>query len=171
MLIRLRVNDSRDTTFDCGNDDLNEFFFQDSAHFDNELMAVTYVWIENSKVTGFFSVSNDTISRKVDGTAYNRASRNVPNTKRFKTLPAVKIGRLAVHKDWQGKGLGSFLLNYIKYWFTNDNKTGCRFIVVDAVNVAETVSFYEKNEFKFLSSKDSDEKTRLMFFDLMTIKQ
>ncbi len=134
-------------------------------------MAVTYVWIENSKVAGFFSVSNDSISRKVDGTAYNRASRNVPNTKRFKTLPAVKIGRLAVHKDWQGKGLGSFLLNYIKYWFTNDNKTGCRFIVVDAMNVAETVSFYEKNEFKFLSSKDSDEKTRLMFFDLMTIKQ
>jgi len=142
--IRLRASDLRDATFDCGNDDLNEFFFQDSAHFDNEFMAVTYVWIENGKVAAFFSVSNDSISRKIDSTAYNRASRNVPNTKRYKTLPAVKIGRLAIHKNSQGKGLGSFLLNYIKYWFTNDNKTGCRFIVVDAMNVMETIGFYEK---------------------------
>ncbi|MDD5215620.1 MAG: hypothetical protein PHQ03_08810 [Methylococcales bacterium] len=40
--VRLNSDDSRDADFDCGNDDLNEFFFVDSKANFRELLAVTY---------------------------------------------------------------------------------------------------------------------------------
>ena len=75
--------------------------------------------------------------------------------------------------------VGSQILGYIKDWFrSSDNKTGCRFLVVDAYNNARTIHFYQKNGFKTLYKIEQDERdflqlkpeepleTRFMFFDL-----
>ena len=59
------------------------------------------------------------------------------------------------------------MLNYIKFWFTDVNKTGCRFITVDSYKSA--VGFYKKNGFDFLSKEDEGQITRLMYFDLTDI--
>lgn len=95
--------------------------------------------------------------------------------------PAVLIGRLGVASEYRGKGLniGSQILDFIKGWFrSSDNKTGCRFIVVDAYNNEETLHFYIKNGFKPLYKTEEEERaflelnpeeileTRFMFFDL-----
>ncbi|MFA5016173.1 MAG: GNAT family N-acetyltransferase [Methylobacter sp.] len=85
------------------------------------------------------------------------------------TLPAVKIGRLAVDKRFQSNGVGSLVLDFIKGWFTEGNKTGCRFIVVDTLNKPDTLNFYSKNGFLYLNPKDDKDKTRLMYFNLFTI--
>ena len=50
--------------------------------------------------------------------------------------------------------------------FLTENRTGCRFITVDAYNNERTIAFYEQNEFRFLSSSDATEDTRQMYFDL-----
>ena len=168
-LERLEPNDQRDADFDCGIDDLNEFFFEDSKKACQALIAVTYAWIEDNKTLAYFSVSNDAISREVDKKAYNKAARQVPNAKRFISLPAVKIGRLAVTKTHQANGFGSFVLDFIKGWFIEGNKTGCRFIVVDALNNQKTLQFYQRNGFKYLNPKDERDKTRLMYFDLFSV--
>jgi len=81
-------------------------------------------------------------------------------------MPAVKIGRLATGEQWAGNGVGTFVINFIKAWFTEGNKTGCRFIIVDAYNNDKTISFYEKNGFTFLLTTDTKDTTRLMVFDL-----
>ncbi|MCQ2225529.1 MAG: GNAT family N-acetyltransferase, partial [Paludibacteraceae bacterium] len=48
---------------------------------------------------------------------------------------------------------------------TIDNKTGCRFLTVDAY--LDAVPFYEKNGFSLLTTEDEDSTyTRLMYFDL-----
>lgn len=47
------------------------------------------------------------------------------------------------------------------------NKTGCRFIIVDAYQNA--IPFYERNGFVMLSSRDINDETRLMYFDLITV--
>lgn len=75
--------------------------------------------------------------------------------------------------------IGSQILDFIKDWFrSEDNKTGCRFIVVDAYNNPQTLHFYEKNGFKPLYKTEQEERdflelsdeesleTRFMFFDL-----
>ena len=58
------------------------------------------------------------------------------------------------------------------------NKTGCRFLIVDAYNCMVPLDFYQKNEFLFLFSTEQQEAenlgydmtkslhTRLMYYDL-----
>ncbi len=92
------------------------------------------------------------------------------------------IGRLGVSKEFTSLGIGTELLNFIKSWFIErDNKTGCRFIIVDSYNTNEALNFYKKNGFNFLFSSEEQEKiatdvsndsqikTRLMYFDLITL--
>jgi ribosomal protein S18 acetylase RimI-like enzyme len=81
-------------------------------------------------------------------------------------LPAVKIGRLGVHTKYQKSGIGTQLLDTIKFLFIDNNKTGCRYITVDAYNNEKTIPFYRKNGFNFLTESDSGDTTRLMYFDL-----
>ena len=64
----------------------------------------------------------------------------------------------------KGKNIGSFLLDFIKSYFVVDNKTGCRFLTVDAY--ADAVPFYLKNGFVPLNEDDKDDDTRLLYFDL-----
>jgi GNAT superfamily N-acetyltransferase len=166
---RLEASDIRESDFDCGNDDLNEFFFKDSRLVCGELIAVTYAWRDAGRTQAYFSVSNDAISRLLGKSAYRIASKRVPHVKRYKTLPAVKIGRLAVDKQFQANGVGSAVMDFIKGWFVSGIKTGCRFIIVDALNTPGTIRFYSKNGFIFLATDDEKDSTRLMFFDLLTV--
>ena len=75
------------------------------------------------------------------------------------------------------------VLDFIKSWFVEPyNKTGCRYLVVDAYNEDVPVAFYKKNGFDFMFSTEEQEKsyrgivsdkplkTRLMYFDLILIK-
>ncbi|MDR0893782.1 MAG: hypothetical protein LBN06_00535 [Prevotellaceae bacterium] len=113
--------------------------------------------------------------------AKNRLQRHIVNPKRGRSYPAVLIGRLGVNCNFQGKfyHVGSQLMTFIKEWFRHeDNKTGCRFLVVDAYNDPRVLHYYESNGFAPLHKSEDDEKgyydiakeellkTRLMYFDL-----
>ena len=170
IVVKLEEQDSV-KSFDCGDDDLNDFILHESPLYRKEKLAVTYVLKEaddlaNEHIKAFFSLSNDRISiSDFDSkTKYNRFSRRFNNHKRLKSYPAAKIGRLAVHASAKGMNIGSTLLNFIKRYFTADNKTGCRFITVDAY--AAAIPFYLRNGFVPLNEEDADEPTRLLYFDL-----
>lgn len=158
-------------SFDCGDADLNDFILNECMPYRNEKLAVTYVLEESDDmvhdhIAAFFSLSNDRISMSDfdNKTRYNRFSRRFNNHKRLRSYPAVKIGRLGVSLDMKGQSVGTFLLNFIKTYFVDDNKTGCRFITVDAY--AAAVPFYLKNGFIPLNDEDKDDPTRLLYFDL-----
>jgi GNAT superfamily N-acetyltransferase len=133
-------------------------------------LTVTYVLEANGKTAGFFSLSNDKIQRADNKPIWNRLNRHIKFDKRRGAYPAVKLGRLGVDKDFQNTGVGTFLLNFIKTFIIDENKTGCRFITVDAYNNAKALHFYQKNGFEFFLQNDTSEKTRLMFFDLLPLK-
>lgn len=72
---------------------------------------------------------------------------------------------MAVSVNARGLHIGSDLLNFIKKYFTVNNKTGCRFVTVDAY--VNAIPFYVKNDFEFLTvSDEGDSHTRLLYFDL-----
>ena len=153
--------------FKCKDSDLNEFLFDDAKFFQEELMAVTYLLesMELNKTVAYYSLLADKIIfNPEDKTVWNKLNRLIPNNKRRRSYPAVKIGRLAVNEEFEGEGIGTFILDSIKYAFVNVKRLGCRFITVDALNNA--VDFYKKNGFLFFTEQDKDEETRLMFFDL-----
>lgn len=74
---------------------------------------------------------------------------------------------MGVNQEAKGLHIGSFLLDFIKSYFVVDNKTGCRFLTVDAY--AAAIPFYLKNGFVPLNEEDADAETRLLYFDLETI--
>ena len=167
-LVQLQVSDDIEIKpFKCADEDLNDFLFDDAKHFQRELMAVTYLLINpNENLTAaYFSLLADKISfNPYEKRIWNRLNRNIPNQKRRKNYPAVKIGRLAVKEQYAGCGIGTFILDSIKYTFTTVKRLGCRFITVDALSSA--TSFYEKNGFLFFTEADRNDETRLMFYDL-----
>ena len=114
----------------------------------------------------------------------NRINRQIPNPKRNSQYPAVLIGQLAVFDAFSGMHIGDEVLSFIKGWFIEPlNKTGYRYVVVDAVNNDKVIDFYQRNGFKFILDKIEDEieymkldmepeykRTRLMYFDLIVLK-
>ncbi|MEW5913990.1 MAG: GNAT family N-acetyltransferase [Thermodesulfobacteriota bacterium] len=110
----------------------------------------------------FASLLNDAIRLST-----NQQHRLVPQTiRRYPEFPAVKIGRLGVHKDFQRSHIGSKMLDIIKELFLTDNRTGCRFITVDAYNHPSTLAFYRRNDFRPFPIEETNKPTVLMFFDL-----
>ena len=157
-------------SFDCGDADLNNFILNESLLYRKELLAVSYAVEDNSKsVIAYFSLANDRVSLSdfEDKTAFNRFRRHrFVNEKRLKSYPAVKICRFGVDLMVK-KHIGTRVLNFIKSYFIEDNKTGCRFITVDAYSSA--IPFDLKNGFEPLTSDDENDATRLLYFDLNDI--
>ena len=158
--------------FDCGDDDLNDFILNEAPLYRKSLLAVTYAIVSNTdphQVLAFCSLANDRISLSDfdEKSEFNRFRKHqqFPQSKRMKSYPAVKICRLGVDSTMKGQSVGRSFLDFIKYYFIADNKTGCRFLTVDAY--IDAIPFYEKNGFKPLNSDDEDSTyTRLLFFDL-----
>lgn len=160
--------DTQIKSFDCGDSDLNDFLYSDAIDYFRSMMALTYLLEdkEADKTVAYYSLLNDKIvfdpdERKI----WNRLNRRVHNNKRRKEYPAVKIGRLAISKDYAGQKIGRTILLQIKYMFATMRRSACRFITVDAYKAA--VPFYEKCGFMFLSEKDRNSPTRAMYYDLI----
>ncbi|MBR5781809.1 MAG: GNAT family N-acetyltransferase [Bacteroidales bacterium] len=169
--------------FSCGNSDLDEFFHNEAELYTDELMGKTYCWITDEKpyqIVALFTLANDSIKTvNLNNKVRNRLNRTINNNKRGRSYPAVLIGRLGINKCFQNQNIGGQLLQFIKEWFRHsDNKTGCRFIVVDAYNNGRTTKFYESNNFRYLYENEQEEGeqykipitetilTRLMYCDL-----
>ena len=104
--------------------------------------------------------------------------------KSIKRFPGVLLGRLGTNSNFLGHGYGTAVMNFIKSMFTTNNRTGCRFIIVDALNNERTIRYYkEHNGFQFLIEDERLEakymgigvgrlplNTRLMYFDLLSLQ-
>lgn len=184
----------RSFCFSCGDDDLDDFFNNEAVLYREKLMGKTYCLIEvltpeetnqsgkEYRIIVAFTVANDSL--RICDLPNNRRKKLIESThKHLKRYPGVLIGRLGVNKDYCGKGYGSEILDYVKNWFSEpENKTGCRFVIVDALNSPRVLKFYSENKFSFLFSADTQEldyekvnvnqkkpNTRLMYFDLLDL--
>lgn len=168
---RLNIGDVI-TAFDCSDEDLNDFLINEANLYRNALLSVTYV-VESkatNEVLAYFSLSNDKISISdfESKTEFNRFRKHkFVNEKRLRSYPAIKIGRLAISKSAQHQSIGTYLLEFIEDYFIVDNKSGCRFVTVDAY--VDAIPFYIKNNYQILNNDDEDKRTRVMYFDLASL--
>ena len=168
--------------FTCGNEDLDDFFQTDSIAYAEDLFGKTYCFRMKENVKELlcaFTVSNASIfTMLLPNARKKRVAKNVSYVKRDLIYPAVLIGRLGISTKYQKHHIGTELMNFIKSWFVDSsNKTGCRYLIVDAYNSEIPLAFYKKNGFDFIFSTEEQEKdyrkivsdeplrTRLMFFD------
>lgn len=178
-------------TFSCKLEpDIDAFFHHQYREYENQLLGKSYAFVDESvkgvkRLTCAFSVSNSSI--RVDlfqKTNRNKFNRLIPNAKRRSQYPAVLVGQLSVFDEYRNRGLGNQLMNFIKGWFIEpNNKTGCRFIVVDAINKEKVLEYYAQNGFEPLFENSNEElkyigrdaseclKTRLLYFDLKKLRE
>ena len=180
---------SQSKTFSCDDDDLDEFFAKDCLLNQQKLLGKTYFFCLRSRpdtIVSAFSLSNDSIrltNRITDEYKEQFLDDTELHDKTMKRFPAVLIGRLGTNKEFAGKGYGSAMMDFIKVLFRTNNRTGCRFLIVDALNRPDTLHYYEKNDFRYLIEDERLEaksmgigvgrlplNTRLMYFDLLKLK-
>lgn len=88
--------------FDCGEPSLNQWLISRALKNQATGATKTYVLTDDQYVVAYFSLSNGHVSRAA---APGSISRNMPEP-----VPVIVMGRLAVHIDYQHRGLGSDLL-------------------------------------------------------------
>ena len=167
--IHILQDKERIKSFDCGDDDLNDFILNTAPLYKSAMLAETFVVEDrHGKVLAYFSLATDkiTLSEFEDKTEFNRfRKKNFPNEKRLKAYPAVKICRFAVDVSARNLHLGSSLIQYIKWKVLTEIEIGCRYLTVDAY--LDAIPFYIKNDFNILTQSDEqDQHTRLLFFDM-----
>jgi len=170
------------TDFDCGNEDLNEFFNRDALAYASQMLSRTYFFRHKSSkaVVCAFSVSASSLkTADLPGSRRKKVKEYIPREKSLKSYPAMLIGRLGVATEFSGKGTGSQLLRFIKDFSLIQYPAFVRFLLVDAYNEQSVVAFYQKNGFNTVFSSEEQEKetyrqslsealqTRYMFFDMM----
>mgnify|MGYP000958095663 CR=1 FL=1 len=162
--------------FDCEDDDLNDFLFNKALLYQKELLATTFVVESEERTLGYYSVLNDSLQLKEEDfpskSKYKKfLSHLIPHPKRhLKSVPAVKIGRLAIDKSFKGRGIGRVIMNtIIDDCVELNDRHACRLITVDAYKQA--IPFYQRMGFEFLSDNDKEDNTRLMFLDLADFEE
>lgn len=170
MILEKLTNDYDLSAFDCGDLDLNEFLRCDALQFANARIANTFVLIDGNNIVAYFCLLNDKITQQeAANNRWKKLKKTFPDEKRFSSYPAIKIGRFAVDRLYKGKNIGTILMEKLKDMLNeNRNFSAFRYITVDAYLSA--IGFYEKNEFQVLSSETAEAHTRLMFFDVKTLK-
>jgi ribosomal protein S18 acetylase RimI-like enzyme len=143
--------------FDCGSSSLNSFYKKHlAAQSDmNLLKAHIAVNMETGRTIGFVTLSSSELD-----------TEGVGIDARYSKVPFVRIGRLAVDKEFQGQGLGEALVAHAMLIAVRMSEMiGVSGVFVDAVPSA--VGFYEKYGFSEFKLQSSDEhRTKVMFLPL-----
>jgi GNAT superfamily N-acetyltransferase len=90
-------------TFDCGQPDLNRWLVRHALQNQGANAAQTYIGLADGIVVGFYSLA---VGQVENAEAPERLKKGLARH----PIPIVLLARLAVHKDWQGKGIGRALL-------------------------------------------------------------
>jgi GNAT superfamily N-acetyltransferase len=146
--------------FDCGINSLNLFIKQFAWQQQKKHVGRTFVINnKNNEVISFYTLSAGSIRHEEAPTAL---AKNLPKY----PIPTVLLGRLAIHKTEQGKGLGALLLRDVLFRVSNvaDNLDVVA-LTVDAKN-KKAVAFYKQYGFIAFNSKPFT-----LFMPLKTIKQ
>lgn len=117
MQLEQVLEDCDSFDFECGKDDLNDFIINDAADYHRTLLAESYLLKDDGRVIAYITILNDSLDMTAfdDKTSFNRfRKKHFANTKRLKSYPALKVGRLAVQQTFAEHGYGSVLLDFVK---------------------------------------------------------
>jgi GNAT superfamily N-acetyltransferase len=100
----------------------------------------TFVICGKQQVVGYYSLAAGSILRSA---ATPRARQNMPDP-----VPVVLLGRLAIDRAWQGKGLGADLLqDAVLRTLAAADSIGVRAMLVHAIS-EDAKTFYQKHGFR-----------------------
>jgi GNAT superfamily N-acetyltransferase len=132
------VADHDVSTFDCGKLDLNDWLVRQASRSEGR-SARAYVITVGMRIVGYYCLVAGSVMR---GELPKALRRNLPEQ-----VPVIVLGRLAVDKKFQSRGLGKGLLKDALLRSLNASEAvGVRAILVHAVD-DEACGFYLKFRF------------------------
>jgi len=156
------------STFDCGEDELNDFIKTKAAKHmaagisrTMVLPAVTPFADGKYPLCSFYAIAPSQIERATLPEALAKRLPHYP-------IPVFLIAQLAVHKEYKGEGLGKItLIKALEHLFKVNAHMKAYAVVVDCLNQAAQ-DFYAKFGFEILCSHN--DRTR-MFMPMRTVEQ
>lgn len=135
------ITDAHDLSqFECNHDELSRWL-QKRALNNEGLASRTFVVCadNSSSVIGYYATAAGAINREE---APGSIKRNMPSP-----IPAIVLARLAVHREWEGKGIGQGLLkDAILRAVEASELIGVRAVLCHAIDV-KAKAFYMKHGF------------------------
>jgi GNAT superfamily N-acetyltransferase len=126
--------------FDSGIVPLDDWLKRRARRNEAEGASRTLVVCVGRRVIGYYSLAAGSVLHEQ---AMGPVRRNMPNP-----VPVVLLGRLAVDRGWQGRGLGSDLLaDAVRRTISAADVIGVRAVLVHAIS-NEAKEFYEKHGFR-----------------------
>lgn len=126
--------------FDSGVAPLDEWLRRRARRNDSEGASRSFVLCAGTRVVGYHSLAAGSVHLEL---ATGQVRRNMPAP-----VPVVLLGRLAVDRGWQGRGLGADLLrDAVLRALAAAQSIGVRAILVHAIS-DEARAFYERFGFR-----------------------
>ena len=135
--------------FDCAIAEYNEYLTNDALRSMSDHIALTWLLKERTagKIAAYMSLIMDAIKLSF-------SEKELHNLKYpFRTIPAMKIAKLAVDRSFSEKykGIGTFMIDSAQRlaWACNTSYCAARFLTVDADIEHDNgvLAFYQKNGF------------------------
>lgn len=143
-------------SFTCGSRELDIYLKRYALENDKNGYGKTFLLYDSNVLVGFFTLCSASI-------AFEQAPESLKKNSPRYPIPAIRLARLAVSEDQQGKGYGRELLKQAFLRILNIADTiGIRLIIVDAKESSTT--FYEKYGFQ---RSDSDKLTYYLLLDTL----
>jgi len=155
--------------FRCGDDALDKFLTtHEVVAFEEAGLGRTYLTFYDGILVAYHTLSNDSLRIEYLRTvkAFDRAV-----DEEMGVFPGIKIGRLAVARAWQNRGVGRHLISLIvSEALQQGQRSGVRLLILEAM--PEAVAFYEKCGFRLTKQtrRERGKRNRTMFLDLRPLE-
>lgn len=147
MGLTIELLDSRKhnrSTFYCGKESLDNYIRKQASQEFKKRVAMVFVLVDspNTDVIAYYTLSSYTIALTELSDPF---AKNLP---RYPLLPATLLGRLAVDRTQQGKGIGELILiDALKKALEATSQVASLAVIAEALD-GEAVKFYQKYGFQ-----------------------
>lgn len=151
--------------------ELVNFLMEDALDQQEKILSITYLWFlkGTNDFVGYITLLADKISLD---SPLKEEFRNIGIN--YKSLPAMKIGRLCVDDRFIRRGIGKLMVEFAIYQAKKVcERVGCRFITLDAKRNEDknkdSLHFYKKMGFNILKVRQKG--TTPMYKDISKITE
>jgi GNAT superfamily N-acetyltransferase len=119
---------------------MSEYLCEGDVHRDcSASVTKAYIVLLDEVFVGYFAVLSDSI--RLQG---KEKPKGIP----YPSGPAIKLGRMAVAKEYRGQGIGEWILKYVVGMARDISGTvGVRYVTLDALPRPKLIAWYERNGF------------------------
>ena len=142
--------------FACSKEQFTEYL-KVQAHYDQkEQVGQTWVFKHAGRIVGFITIAM----------AHMKPSEcEELGIDSYGNIPALLIGHLATHKDFERRGIGKHMVSWAIIKAIDHSKSiGCRLVILNPES--DVIDFYRKRGFAYVPHGDDDEESASMYIDI-----